>query len=63
MAKSLVMGGRAASLDLDSREGIENLLKVMQDPPKPAESGRAKPAKRRASSKSGPRKGGPKKRR
>jgi hypothetical protein len=66
MAKSVLMGGQAAGFDLESREGIEEFLKAMQErpspPPKPATSDRSKPAKPRAS-KPAHRKRGPKKRR
>jgi hypothetical protein len=36
MAKSLVMGGREAGFDMDSKEGIEAWMRVMQSQPLPA---------------------------
>jgi hypothetical protein len=71
MAKSLLMGGKASNFDLESQEGIEELLKAMQNPPQPKppkaqkspKSGRSKSAKARPTTKQGRRKTGPKKRR
>ena len=36
MAKSLFMGGREAGLDMNSKEGIDAWLRVMQSQPLPA---------------------------
>jgi hypothetical protein len=36
MAKSLFMGGREAGFDMDSKEGIEAWMRVMQSQPLPA---------------------------